>query len=130
MKAHRFDNSYAQPRGQERCAVCGLAKNDPVHSIPQHMDALRRANEVRFAGIAVKRDLRGLLITLEVALYDTRADSLEVLEFLRAAPGWGSVRARMLLDELRISHIKRIRELTPRQKDLLADRVMDRRDAA
>jgi hypothetical protein len=126
MNRHKFDPSYARAASHDRCVVCGMSAGAAVHQIDgeaQHERALRLANRARFAGAAVKRDVRAGHLDLDVALFDARADSVMIIDLLRAAPRWGAHRARDLLNDLRISEIKRCRDLTPHQRHQIAERV-------
>lgn len=94
--------------------------------VSQPREALRRAQHVRLAGVAVKHEIkRGLPIA--AAITDERAGVLTVLELLMAQPRWGRDRATRLLAAMaaadpadRIGELKRIRELTERQREVLA----------
>lgn len=90
---------------------------------------LRLANQARIAGKEIKRDLAKGDMPLSVALADPRAGVLEVRDLLMAQRWWSRDRALRLLKNLadddpvnRISETRRVRDLTARQKTLLADR--------
>lgn len=90
---------------------------------------LRLANQVRIASKDIKRELAKGDMPLSVALEDHRAGVLTVLDVLMAQRWWSRDRALRLLNNLaadnpfdRISETRRVRDLTARQKTLLADR--------
>jgi hypothetical protein len=94
---------------------------------PQYMLHLDRANVARLAAAALKRELAAGTMTVGEALADERSGPIMVLDLLAAQHRWGRWRAVRLLDAMeatypanRISETKRVRELTARQKALLA----------
>lgn len=98
-----------------------------IADLPQHMTALGRAQQIRLAGVEIKHEIKAGL-PIAAAITDDRAGVLTVLELLMAQPRWGRDRAIRLLATMaatdavnRISEIKRIRELTARQRALLAE---------
>jgi hypothetical protein len=68
---------------------------------PQHMQALARANEVRFARAELKRRIAaGTVLVGEVILTcPWEAASMTIGELLVSQPRWGTARCRKLLDE-------------------------------
>lgn len=99
----------------------------PVDVVPQNVTALRRANRSRVGGAEVKALLKRGDMMITDAIRDERAGVLTVLELLMAQPRWGYQRAsRLLAQEAtadpvnRISESRRVRDLTSRQRDLLA----------
>lgn len=88
---------------------------------PQHMKALAHANEVRFAAARLKRDVKAGRLTIPEALNDPRAQCLEVMDLLISQPRWGRHRVLTVLTPRFISETKRVRDLTDRQRDVLAD---------
>jgi hypothetical protein len=66
-------------------------------SQPQHMIALKKANEVRFARVAVKRDLWKGRITLADAFEEECVASMPIFDLLRAQYRWAEVRTRKAL---------------------------------
>jgi hypothetical protein len=90
--------------------------------IPQHMQALARANRVRLARAELKRSIgRGELDVAEV-IRDCpwETESMTLAELLTSQRRWGRTRARKLLQALALSENKRLGTLTPRQRALLA----------
>lgn len=90
--------------------------------IPQHMQALARANRVRLARAELKRSIgRGEIDVAEV-IRDCpwETESITLAELLTSQRRWGRTRARKLLQTLALSENKRLGTLTPRQRALLA----------
>lgn len=77
---------------------------------------LARGNRVRLAAAEVKRDIRAGRVSLGVALWDERADCVEVHDLLIAQRYWGSHRAATLLARVPIFDARRVRDLTDRQR--------------
>lgn len=88
---------------------------------PQHLTALEHANEVRLAAARLKRDLAAGRVTVRQALRDPRAGCLTTLDLLMAQHRWGRQRAVRVLTPNLIPELKRIRDLTDRQVEILAD---------
>jgi len=93
-----------------------------ARQVPQHMQALARANRVRLARAELKRSIgRG-----DVAVADVIRDcpweteSMTLAELLTSQRRWGRTRARKLLQAVALSENKRLGTLTPRQRALLA----------
>ncbi len=90
--------------------------------VPQHMEALARANRVRLARAELKRSIaRGdtdAAGVIESAPWET--ENMTLAELLTSQIRWGRTRARKLLQGLALSENKRIGTLTPRQRALLA----------
>lgn len=131
-RLHVFDASYATRYGEPlRCVLCGERKEHPNHGLPvaeRARQALELANQARLNGFAVRRDIADGTLDADVALYDLRARSVLVTDLLRAMPGFGrdGIKARDLLTDLQISHLKKVRELTPTQREDLAERLRRR----
>jgi hypothetical protein len=89
--------------------------------VPQHMQALARANRVRLARAELKRSIaRGEVDVAEV-IRDCpwETESMTLSELLTSQRRWGRTRARKLLQALALSENKRVGTLTPRQRTLL-----------
>lgn len=90
--------------------------------VPQHMEALARANRVRLARAELKRSIaRGdvdAARVIESAPWET--ENMTLAELLTSQRRWGRTRARKLLQGLALSENKRIGTLTPRQRVLLS----------
>jgi hypothetical protein len=97
---------------------------DPAASdaAPQHLLALRRANEVRLARAELKRrissqDLNAAQVVLECPW---EADSMEISDILMSQRRWGRARCRRLLLSLGMPENKQLGTLTQRQRFELA----------
>lgn len=90
--------------------------------VPQHMEALARANRVRLARAELKRSIaRGEVDparVIEECTWET--ENMTLAELLTSQRRWGRTRARKLLQALALSENKRIGTLTSRQRALLS----------
>ncbi len=98
-----------------------LAPHRPLDT-PQHMRALQKANKVRLARAALKREIAsGKTRAAEVVLHcPPEAESMAISELLSAQRRWGRTRSRKLLSGLELKENKEIGTLTERQRGLLA----------
>jgi hypothetical protein len=89
---------------------------------PQHLMALQRANEVRLARAALKRQVRqGRVQAAEVILTcPWEAETMPVAELLTSQRRWGETRCRKFLSSLPMSENKTIGSMTDRQRRTLA----------
>jgi len=90
--------------------------------VPQHMQALARANRVRLARAALKRTIaRGEAEVADV-IRDSpwETESMSLAELLTSQRRWGRTRARKFLQSLGLNENKRVGTLTGRQRTLLA----------
>jgi hypothetical protein len=87
----------------------------------QCMQALARANKVRLARAALKRDVcAGRRQVAEVVIDSPwEADSMSLSELLCSQRRWGRARSRKLLSSIALSEGKRVGTLTDRQRRLL-----------
>lgn len=87
----------------------------------QCMQALARANQVRLARAALKRDIgagrRGVIDTVVECPW--QVESMTLSELLRSQRRWGRARARKLLTSIGLSEGKRLGSLTERQVGIL-----------
>jgi hypothetical protein len=87
----------------------------------QCMQALARANEVRLARAALKRDVgagrRG--VTEVIVDCPWEAESMSLSELLCSQRRWGRARSRKLLASAGLKETKRLGTLTDRQRRLL-----------
>jgi hypothetical protein len=85
------------------------------------MQALARANQVRLARAALKRDVSaGRREVTEVIVGSPwEADSMSLSELLCSQRRWGRARSRKLLSSIALSEGKRVGTLTDRQRRLL-----------
>jgi len=89
----------------------------------QHMDALARANAIRFGIAAVKREVKAGTLTVADALLDERAQPMKLGALLLAQWRWGPDRVRLLCGHMLISEVRRVRDLTTRQRGEIAWRL-------
>lgn len=94
----------------------------PPATEPQHVIALRRANEVRLARAALKRDVaKGAATVAEVVLEcPWEAESMTVAELLTSQRRWGVARTGKFLTGVGMSETKTVGAMTERQRALLA----------
>src|SRR3954470_16988314 len=92
----------------------------------QHMDALNRANTVRAAAALLKRRLAAGELTLQQALTDPDADPVPVGRLLEALPRYGVHKTEAVLKQVQVSAHRRVRDLTPRQRALIAEIAANR----
>jgi len=85
------------------------------------MQALARANQVRLARAALKRDISaGRREVTEVVLDSPwEADSMSLSELLCSQRRWGRARSRKLLSSIALTEGKRVGTLTDRQRRIL-----------
>lgn len=107
----------------ERCPECGgefAVKGEDNR--PQHLTALDKANAVRLARAALKRDVKlGRRSVADVVLEVPHgAETLELAELLMAQVRWGRARARRLLLSLGLPENKHVGTMTLRQASALA----------
>ena len=93
-----------------------------VDTGPQHLKALERANRVRLARAALKRQVAaGERSAAEVILVSPwEAESMSVSELLMSQRRWGRTRCRRILLSLGLPENKQIGTMTERQRIALA----------
>jgi hypothetical protein len=89
---------------------------------PQHMQALRRANEVRLARAELKRRVGDGEISAADVVLNTpwEAASMTIFELLGSQHRWGSTRCRKFLVEIGLPETKTVGSMTDRQRRALA----------
>lgn len=92
---------------------------------PQHMVALNKANKVRSARAALKRQVSEGEVTAAAVLRDPppEADTMPVLDLLMAQHRWGRDRARRALAIVPVHELKPVGRMTLRQRFYLATLV-------
>jgi hypothetical protein len=103
-----------------------------ARQLPQHMQALARANRVRLARAELKRSIgRGEIDVADVIRESPwETESMTLAELLTSQRRWGRTRARKLLQAVALSENKKLGTLTPRQQALLTSALSPRsRDA-
>jgi hypothetical protein len=85
------------------------------------MEALARANKVRLARAALKRDISGGRRNINEVIMESpwEADSMSLSELLCSQRRWGRARSRKLLSSTALSEGKRVGTLTERQRRIL-----------
>ena len=104
---------------------------EPQHMEPQHMQALARANRVRLARAALKREIAaGRRSATEIVREcPWEAESMTIAELLASQRRWGKARSRKLIVSTGLTETKRLGTLTERQRGLLS-RALDEKYAA
>ena len=94
-------------------------------SSSQCMQALARANEVRLARAALKRDVSAGRRSVTEVIIDSpwEAESMTLSELLCSQRRWGRARSRKLLSSAALSEAKKIGTLTERQRRILVHAV-------
>lgn len=95
----------------------------------QRLKAIRKANRVRVANAQLKRGLRAGHKTASTILTSelTRAtQAMRLDDLLLSVPQIGQATMTKLLSGLYISPTSRLRELTERQREVLAERLENR----
>jgi hypothetical protein len=90
---------------------------------PQHMQALRRANEVRLARAELKRRVASGEITASEVILGCpwEADTMEVADLLLSQRRWGHTRCRNFLAGIPMSETKTVGSMTQRQRRALSE---------
>ena len=88
-----------------------------AHSQP--LEALARANEVRFARARLKRDVKAGTLSIRDALELDCARRMRVMDVLTAQCWWGPHRARKALRAAGCSERVLVEQLTDRQRQVL-----------
>jgi hypothetical protein len=111
MPRRRIEPAVVEPRTESQLS----------RGTSQCMQALARANEVRLARAALKRDISaGHRQVTEVILecpWETKSMSLS--ELLCSQRRWGRARSRKLLSSIALNEGKRVGTLTDRQRRIL-----------
>lgn len=96
-------------------------ENTKKRGTSQCMEALARANEVRLARAALKREISagGRNITEVITDSPWEAESMSLSELLCSQRRWGRARSRKLLSSTALSEGKRVGSLTERQRRVL-----------
>ena len=91
-------------------------------AMPQHMQALAHANEVRLARAALKRSVSSGEVEAAEIVRECpwQVESMTVGELLRSQRRWGRTRARKFLFSLALNENRELGRLTARQRLVLA----------
>src|SRR2546430_8315919 len=87
----------------------------------QCMEALARANQVRIARAALKRDISAERQSVTDVILESpwEAESMSLSELLCSQRRWGRARSRKLLASAALNEAKRLGTLTERQRRIL-----------
>ena len=110
------------PRRLEPTVVEPQTQSEPrQRGTEQCMEALARANQVRLARAALKRDIgAGRRSVIEVIVESPwEADSMSLSELLCSQRRWGRARSRKLLSSAALGEGKKVGTLTERQRRIL-----------
>jgi hypothetical protein len=91
-------------------------------ALPQHMQALAHANEVRLARAGLKRSVASGEVEAAEIVRDCpwQVESMTVGELLRSQRRWGRTLARKFLFSLALNENRELGRLTARQRLVLA----------
>jgi hypothetical protein len=96
-------------------------------AMPQHLHALARANTIRLARAAAKRQLDAGELAFAEFLDRPEVATMPVIDALRAMRRWGRTRARRALNVVGIANERRaVEDLTSRQRVALLGYVAGR----
>lgn len=92
-----------------------------VPAVPQHLRALRRANEVRLARAELKRRIADGEMDIAEVILDcpAEAQSMAVADLLMSQRRWGQTRCRRFLAQIPMSEKKTLGSMTERQRRAL-----------
>ena len=111
------------PRRLEPTVVEPRTESEPrQRGTAQCMEALARANQVRLARAALKREIcAGNRSVTEVVMEcPWEAESMSLSELLCSQRRWGRARSRKLLASAALGEAKKVGTLTERQRRILA----------
>jgi hypothetical protein len=82
--------------------------------------ALERAQAARTAAMQIRVEVAAGLLTVPAALKDPRAQPMPIGRLLLAQRGWGQSKVNRLCRRLELWPARRVRDLTQRQRALIA----------
>jgi hypothetical protein len=91
----------------------------PARSLHQRHLALEAANRVRMRRAEIKRELKAGRLTLVDAFEDVDARGARVIDLLMALPRVGRSKAGLAMTRARVSTVKTVGGMTPRQHEAL-----------
>lgn len=91
--------------------------------MPQHLDALARANAVRVAAHQLRKRIAAGDLTVVEGLDHPDAQAMRVAHLLMSQSGWAERKTSRLLNAAHIRFDQRVRDLTPRQRRALVARL-------
>lgn len=97
----------------------------PGKAVPQHLQALERANRVRLARAELKRSVASgeVPVTRVITECPWESGTMTLSELLRSQSRWGRTRTRKLLASIGLNENKRLETLTERQRMLLVSQL-------
>jgi hypothetical protein len=110
------------PRRLEPTVVEPQTESEPrQRGTAQCMEALARANQVRLARAALKRDIGAGRRSVTEVVSDSpwEAESMSLSELLCSQRRWGRARSRKLLSAAALGEAKKVGSLTERQRRIL-----------
>ena len=109
------------PRRLEPTVVEPQTESELRRGTPQCMEALARANQVRLARAALKREISagGRSVTEVISESPWEAESMSLSELLCSQRRWGRARSRKLLASAALGEGKKVGTLTERQRRIL-----------
>jgi hypothetical protein len=110
------------PRRLEPTFVEPQTRSEPrQRGTAQCMEALARANEVRLARAALKRDISAGRRSVTEVITDSpwESESMSLSELLCSQRRWGRARSRKLLSSAALGEGKKVGSLTERQRRVL-----------
>jgi hypothetical protein len=98
-----------------------VRKTAPLRTPHQYMDALDRANDVRMYRANLKRDLKAGRMNIIELLLDPpqKIFTMKILELMLSVPKMGRIKVDKLLRQIKISPVKTVGGMTPRQRNEL-----------
>jgi hypothetical protein len=104
------------------------ASQTPVRSLPQRMEALRKANEIRTRRAQLKKELKSGDKDIVEVLQGPPEFLLtaKVIDLLLVVPKFGRVKATRVLTRCRISQAKTVGGLSDRQRAELVETLSKR----
>lgn len=85
----------------------------------QSMEALAHGDQIRLARSRAKKAMRAHELSLEAALRLECCQGMRISQLLEAQWNWGPARSLGLLGKLGISPLRRVGQLTDRQRALI-----------
>jgi hypothetical protein len=117
------------PRRLEPTVLEPPSETEPrVRGTAQCMEALARANQVRLARAALKRDVSAGRRSVVEVITDSpwEADSMSLSELLCSQRRWGRARSRKLLASAALGEGKKVGSMTERQRRILASALEEK----
>src|SRR5829696_1691250 len=119
MPHRRLEPTIVDQPGSDRSDA--KSKTSKKRGTPQCMEALARANKVRLARAALKREISAGHRSITEVIMESpwEVESMSLGELLCSQRRWGRARSRKLLSSTALSEGKRVGTLTERQRRIL-----------